>query len=41
MVAIDVDKDTRGELRKYKAEDGQTYTEAIEELLENAGWYDD
>jgi len=33
--------ETRDELRKYKAEYGLTYAEAIEDLLERTGWYDE
>jgi len=38
---ITVSKERRAELRQYKAKDGQTYDEAIAELLETAGWYDE
>lgn len=35
---IELNEETRNELRRYKAQDGQTYDEAILELLEQAGW---
>jgi len=35
---IEVNEAVRDELRRYKAQDGQTYDEAIAELLENSGW---
>lgn len=38
---ITVSKERRSELRQFKAKDGQTYDEAIEELLDAAGWYDE
>lgn len=38
---IELDKETRDELRRYKAQDGLTYDEAIEELLREAGWLTD
>jgi hypothetical protein len=38
---ITVSKERRSELRQYKAKDGQTYDEAIKELLDMAGWYDE
>jgi len=38
---VEISKERRNELRRYKAQDGQTYDEAIETLLENAGWYDE
>lgn len=41
MATISIDDETRDELRKYKAEEGDTYTEAIEQLLESDGWYDE
>ena len=41
MAMVSIDDDTRDELRKYKAEHGDTYTEAIERLLESDGWADE
>lgn len=41
MAMISIDDDARDELRKYKAEYGDTYTEAVERLLEEAGWDDE
>lgn len=41
MAMVYMSADTRDELRKYKAVDGLTYGEAVEELLEQAGWYED
>ena len=38
---IPVSEDTRRELRQYKAADGQTYDEAIRELLSQSGWFDE
>lgn len=38
---IELTKARRAELRQYKAKDGLTYDEALQELLENAGWYDE
>jgi len=35
---VSIDDKTRDELRKYKAEYGDTYTEAIQRLLESEGW---
>lgn len=35
---VQLDEDTRDELRKYKAEHGDTYDEAIRRLLDEAGW---
>lgn len=35
---IELEDETRDELRRYKAQDGQTYDEAIMELLSIAGW---
>lgn len=37
---VEISKERRNELRRYKAQDGQTYDEAIKELLTNAGWYE-
>lgn len=41
MAMVKLDDDTRDELRMYKARHGDTYTEAVERLLENGGWYND
>jgi predicted CopG family antitoxin len=41
MAMVSVDDDVRDELRKYKAEHGDTYSEAITRLLESEGWYND
>lgn len=41
VTTIEVHEDTRDELRKYKAEHGLTYNEALEKLLAESGWYDD
>jgi len=38
---VSIDDETRDELRRYKAEYGDTYTEAVERLLENEGWNDE
>lgn len=38
---VEISVERRNELRRYKAQDGQTYDEALEELLDIAGWYDD
>lgn len=38
---IELTKVRRAELRRYKAQDGKTYDEAIQDLLEQAGWYDE
>lgn len=35
---ISVKQTVRDELRRYKAEDGLTYDEAIARLLEESGW---
>jgi hypothetical protein len=40
MAMVDIPDDVRDELRKYKAQDGQTYGEAVDELLKESGWYD-
>ena len=39
--SISVKKPIRDELRRYKADDGLTYDEAIARLLEHADWVDD
>lgn len=41
MAMVKIDDDVRNELRKYKAEYGDTYTQAVNRLLESEGWYDD
>lgn len=41
MAMVSIDDDTRDELRKYKAEHGETYTEAVDRLLAEAGWGDE
>lgn len=38
---IEIDEAVRDELRRYKAEHGETYDGAIQKLLQNDGWYDD
>jgi len=35
---IELSKPVRDELRRYKAQDGQTYDEAIRDLLAAGGW---
>lgn len=39
MAMVQIDDNTRDELRKYKAQHGDTYTEAVERLLESEDWY--
>ena len=39
--SISVKEPVRDELRRYKAEDGLTYDEAIARLLAQAGWIED
>lgn len=39
--SINLTKCVRDELRRYKAEDGLTYDEAIAQLLEDAEWITD
>jgi len=41
MAMVSIDDDVRDELRKYKAEHGDTYTAAVNRLLVNEGWIDD
>lgn len=41
MAMVNIDDETRDKLRRYKAQDGLTYTEAIERLLEKEGWSDE
>lgn len=41
QTSINISEEVRNELRRYKAEDGLTYDEAIAELLELAGWIDE
>jgi nucleoside-triphosphatase THEP1 len=38
---VSIDDETRDELRKYKAEHGDTYTEAVDRLLGEVGWADE
>jgi len=38
---IEITTERRGELRVYKAQEGLTYDEALAQLLEEAGWYDE
>lgn len=40
MAMVEIDDATRDELRKYKAEYGDTYDEAVTRLLKNEGWID-
>jgi len=40
-VDLKVSEETRHELRKYKAENGETYDDAIWRLLEDTGWFED
>ncbi|RBI58322.1 hypothetical protein DMJ13_27380 [halophilic archaeon] len=35
---VKLSKSMRDELRRYKAEHGITYSEAVERLLDTAGW---
>jgi len=39
--SISLKEPVRDELRRYKAEDGLTYDEAIARLLEDVDWIDD
>jgi len=41
MAMVSIDDETRNELRRYKAEYGDTYTEAVERLLRETGWTDE
>lgn len=41
VTTIELQEDTRDELRVYKAEHGLTYNEAVEKLLAEAGWFDE
>jgi antitoxin component of RelBE/YafQ-DinJ toxin-antitoxin module len=41
MAMLKIDDETRNKLRRYKAQDGLTYTEAIERLLNETGWNND
>lgn len=41
MAMVSIDDDTRDELRRYKAEHGDTYTEAVDRLLDEVGWGDE
>lgn len=38
---IPVDKETRSRIRRYKAQDGLSYAEAINELLDEVKWETD
>lgn len=40
QTSINLSEGVRDELRRYKAEDGLTYDEAIAELLVEVGWID-
>lgn len=35
---IPVEEETRDRLRRYKAQDGRKYDEAINDLLDSVGW---
>lgn len=37
---VEISVERRNELRRYKAQDGQTYDQAIEDLLSEVGWYE-
>lgn len=39
--SISVKEPIRDELRRYKAQDGLTYDQAIARLLEEVGWIED
>jgi hypothetical protein len=41
MAMVNMPDEIRDELRKYKAEHGDTYGEAVDRLLKNTGWYND
>lgn len=41
VTSVQLEEDTRDELRRYKAEYGLTYNEAVEKLLAEAGWFDE
>jgi len=41
QTSITIYEEVRDELRRYKAQDGLTYDEAIARLLEEASWIDD
>jgi len=41
MAMVQLDDETRNELRRYKADHGETYSEAVERLLNESGWYDE
>lgn len=41
MAQVQIDDEVRDELRKYKAQYGMTYSDAIERLLEKSGWDDE
>jgi hypothetical protein len=36
--SINIDEEVRDELRRYKADDGLTYDEAVVRLLSETGW---
>lgn len=39
VTTVQLGEDTRDELRKYKAEHGLTYDEAVQKLLADTGWF--
>jgi len=41
MAMIEIEDSTRDELRRYKAEYGETYDKAVKRLLRNEGWLSD
>lgn len=41
VTTVQIEEDTRDELRKYKAEHGITYDEAVQKLLYDTGWFDE
>lgn len=41
MTSISISEPVRDELRRYKAQDGLTYDEAIARLLSDADWISD
>jgi len=41
MAMVSIDDDVRNDLRRYKAENGDTYSEAVKRLLKNEGWIDE
>ena len=38
MAMVSIDDDVRDELRRYKAQNGDTYSEAVKKLLKKDGW---